>query len=115
MHLSCLQDETARNLVVPWGHRLTVTARGGSGGRGGDGGKGGEGGTGLRGGDRIAVEPGVPCGRCETCKRGRYKLCPDVDFLGSPPQVHGAFREYMAFPTMTVFKLPDALSLEEGA
>ena len=51
MHLSCLQDETARNLVVPWGHRLTVTARGGSGGRGGDGGKGGEGGTGGRSGN----------------------------------------------------------------
>ncbi len=24
-------------------------------------------------GDRVALEPGVPCGSCEHCKSGRYK------------------------------------------
>src|SRR3954454_11012053 len=34
-------------------------------------------------GERVAVEPGVPCRRCAWCKRGRYNLCPFVVFLGT--------------------------------
>lgn len=37
--------------------------------------------TGLKPGDRVALEPGYGCGRCEYCKTGRYNLCPDVKFL----------------------------------
>ena len=33
----------------------------------------------------MAIEPGVPCRRCELCKGGRYNLCPDVFFLATPP------------------------------
>ena len=45
-------------------------------------------------GDRVAVEPGVPCGTCDYCKQGRYNLCPDVSFLATPP-VDGAFVKYI--------------------
>jgi L-iditol 2-dehydrogenase len=38
----------------------------------------------LQVGDRVALEPGVPCRRCEACKTGRYNLCPDVQFLRRP-------------------------------
>ena len=34
--------------------------------------------TRLKEGDRVAIEPGVTCGRCPACKEGRYNLCPDV-------------------------------------
>src|SRR5437660_467450 len=44
-------------------------------------------------GERVAIEPGVPCRRCDYCKRGRYNLCADVVFLATPP-VDGAFAEY---------------------
>jgi len=65
-------------------------------------------------GDRVAVEPGVPCRRCEFCKTGRYNLCKDVQFLATPP-VHGAFTEYIAHPADFLFKLPESVSLEEGS
>ena len=44
-------------------------------------------------GDRVAIEPGVPCRLCEFCKGGRYNLCPDVVFCATPP-VHGNLSRY---------------------
>ena len=68
----------------------------------------------LRPGDRVAIEPGVPCRKCEFCRTGRYNLCADVIFLAAPPN-DGAFAEYLAWPADYLFKLPDSVSLEEGA
>jgi L-iditol 2-dehydrogenase len=65
-------------------------------------------------GDRIAVEPGVTCGRCEQCKAGRYNLCPDVQFLATPP-VDGAFVQYIKHREDFVFPIPDHVSFEEAA
>lgn len=41
--------------------------------------------TNLKVGDRVAVEPGVPCRKCRDCMGGRYNLCADVEFLATPP------------------------------
>ncbi len=68
----------------------------------------------LKIGDRVAIEAGVPCRKCDFCKLGRYNLCADVTFLGTPP-FHGSFREYIAHPEDFLFKLPDNMSFEEGA
>ncbi|WP_283246449.1 NAD(P)-dependent alcohol dehydrogenase [Paenibacillus sp. Marseille-Q4541] len=65
-------------------------------------------------GDRVAIEPGVTCGRCRYCKEGRYNLCPDVQFLATPP-VDGAFVQYLAIREDFVFPIPDELSFEEAA
>lgn len=65
-------------------------------------------------GERVAVEPGVTCGRCEYCKSGRYNLCPDVVFMATPP-VDGAWAEYVAIRSDFLFTLPDEMSFEEGA
>ncbi|WP_010677144.1 NAD(P)-dependent alcohol dehydrogenase [Bacillus timonensis] len=65
-------------------------------------------------GDRVAVEPGITCGRCEYCKSGRYNLCPDVQFMATPP-VDGAWAEYVTVRSDFLFKLPDEMSYEEGA
>ena len=37
---------------------------------------------GPRAGQRVAIDPSVPCGACETCALGRDHLCPQVRFLG---------------------------------
>lgn len=36
-------------------------------------------------GDRVALEPGISCKRCNLCKQGRYNLCRKMKFFGSPP------------------------------
>lgn len=68
----------------------------------------------LRVGDRVAVEPGVPCNRCQQCRAGRYNLCPDVVFLATPP-VDGAWAEYIAIRADFLHILPDGMSYETGA
>lgn len=68
----------------------------------------------LKAGDRVALEPGITCGHCEFCKSGHYNLCPDVQFLATPP-VQGCYEEYIAFPADMCFKLPDNISTKEGA
>jgi L-iditol 2-dehydrogenase len=65
-------------------------------------------------GDRVTLEPGVPCGRCRECRAGRYNLCPDVVFFGTPP-VDGAFARYVTIHEDFAFGLPDALSDDVGA
>ena len=65
-------------------------------------------------GDRVALEPGVPCGRCRECRAGRYNLCADVQFFATPP-VDGAFAEFVAIHEDFAFTLPESLSDEEGA
>ena len=65
-------------------------------------------------GTRVAVEPGVTCGRCRMCKAGRYNLCPDVEFYATPP-VQGAMSEYAIIRADFAHPLPDAVSYEQGA
>lgn len=67
----------------------------------------------LVAGDRVCVEPGITCGKCEFCKSGHYNLCPDVEFLATPP-VQGCYERYLAFPADLCFKLPDNVSSRAG-
>lgn len=70
--------------------------------------------TNLKVGDRVALEPGKTCGKCEFCKQGKYNLCKDVVFFATPP-VDGVFQEYVAHEAALCFKLPDNVSTLEGA
>ncbi|HWT24036.1 MAG TPA: NAD(P)-dependent alcohol dehydrogenase [Solirubrobacteraceae bacterium] len=65
-------------------------------------------------GDRVSMEPGVPCGRCRECRAGRYNLCPDVEFFATPP-IDGSFANYVVIHEDFAFALPDGVSDEEGA
>lgn len=71
-------------------------------------------GPGFSVGELVVIEPGIPCGKCEFCRNGRYNLCPDVVFLSAPP-VNGTFAEYVAIDGSMLHRLPDGVSLEEGA
>lgn len=68
----------------------------------------------LQVGDKVAVEPGVPCGKCEACRKGLYNLCDDVKFYGTS-LVDGAFCQYIAHDADFVWKLPEGVSTLEGA
>lgn len=74
----------------------------------------GSGVTHLKKGDRVALEPGVPCGCCQQCKGGTYNLCADVKFHATPPY-DGTFAEYVVHPAQFAFKLPEHISFAEGA
>lgn len=60
----------------------------------------------LKPGDRITMEPGVPCGQCEHCKSGKYNLCPRVIFWAAPP-VPGVLAEYVTHKASYCYKIPD--------
>lgn len=68
----------------------------------------------IKPGDRVAMEPGVSCRRCETCKTGRYQLCSEMAFAATPPY-DGTLARYYRLPEDLVYTLPDSLSLEDGA
>lgn len=70
--------------------------------------------TGLRVGDRVSLEPGIPCRCCDACKSGRYNLCPDVRFMATPP-IDGALMRWLSHPADFCYRLPDGVSLDEGA
>jgi L-iditol 2-dehydrogenase len=74
----------------------------------------GEGASRHAAGARVALEPGVPCGRCRECRAGRYNLCEEVRFFATPP-VDGAFAEFVVIHEDFAFALPESLSDEEGA
>ncbi|XP_003388020.1 PREDICTED: sorbitol dehydrogenase-like [Amphimedon queenslandica] len=65
-------------------------------------------------GDRVAIEPGVPCRTCSYCKGGRYNLCPDMQFCATPP-VNGSLANYYVHAADFCYKLPDHVSFDEGA
>ncbi|KAI0397439.1 GroES-like protein [Xylariaceae sp. FL0594] len=68
----------------------------------------------LKEGDRVALEPGYPCRRCGPCLSGHYNLCPEMRFAATPPY-HGTLTGFWAAPEDFCYKLPDNVSLQEGA
>ncbi len=67
----------------------------------------------LRPGDRVAVDPSLFCGHCEYCRAGRGNLCANWGAIGDT--VDGAFAEYVAVPAANCYRLPDSVSMREGA
>ena len=70
--------------------------------------------TGLKKGDRVALEPGYPCRRCEPCLGGHYNLCPEMKFAATPPY-DGTLTGFWRAPADFCYRLPDHVSLQEGA
>jgi L-iditol 2-dehydrogenase len=68
----------------------------------------------LRRGDRVAIEPGVPCRRCAYCVTGRYNLCDQMRFFATPP-IDGALAQIVEHPADLSFKMPESMTYDEGA
>ncbi|KKY22761.1 putative xylitol dehydrogenase [Phaeomoniella chlamydospora] len=69
--------------------------------------------THLKPGDRVAIEPNIPCFTCEPCLTGRYNGCENVAFLSTPP-VPGLLRRYVNHPAVWCHKIDD-MSYENGS
>ncbi|GAA5997361.1 NAD(P)-dependent alcohol dehydrogenase [Rhodotorula paludigena] len=70
--------------------------------------------TNIKPGDRVALEPGESCRMCPDCKAGHYQRCPKMKFAATPP-FDGTLAHYYTLPADLCYKLPDNMTLEEGA
>ncbi|XP_042899700.1 sorbitol dehydrogenase-like isoform X2 [Parasteatoda tepidariorum] len=68
----------------------------------------------LKPGDRVCIEPGIGCGRCDLCRKGKYNICPEERFCATPP-TDGTLCRYFCHDADFCYKLPDHVTLEEGA
>ena len=75
----------------------------------------GEGVTGFEIGDKVSIEPAVPCGQCEDCRKGHYNLCKDIRMLAIPGERDGVNAEYCVHDASMCYKLPEHMSTLEGA
>ncbi|MFF2650720.1 NAD(P)-dependent alcohol dehydrogenase [Streptomyces sp. NPDC058045] len=74
----------------------------------------GSGATRHRPGQRVSVEPGIPCGTCAQCRTGHYNRCADIRFLSDPPH-DGAMQEYVVVHEAFAHPVPDRLSDDAAA
>jgi len=64
----------------------------------------------LKVGDRVVIEPIAICHTCEFCRAGKYNLC-----AAQPLPSDGNMTRYYAHPGDMTFKIPDNVTMEEGA
>ena len=73
----------------------------------------GEGVTDWAPGDRVVVDPAMPCGECECCLQGEGSMCEDYRVLGE--HLHGGFAGYIAVPRTNLHPVPEGYPLERAA
>ena len=66
-------------------------------------------------GDRVYADNFVTCGTCDACRKGDYMSCSSTWSVGTIHAWDGCYAEYMQMPERHVHRLPDALSMDEGA
>ena len=69
---------------------------------------------GPRRGERVAIDPAIPCETCRACRDGYRNLCYRITFSGHG-ETDGMLREVMAWPTTALHPLPDEVSDADGA
>src|SRR5689334_7925102 len=65
-------------------------------------------------GQRVAVDPAIPCGHCEFCEHGNPNLCSSLIFAGHG-KTDGALQEWLAWNKKSLFLIPDSISDADGA
>lgn len=68
---------------------------------------------GLAPGDRVLINPGVSCGRCEWCQDGEQPLCPGFGVLGEHRP--GTLAERVVVPARNLAPVPDGMGWAEAA
>ena len=69
---------------------------------------------GPQAGQRVAIDPAIPCQTCRACRDGYRNLCYRLKFSGHG-ETDGMMREFMAWPTTSLHPLPDRVSDADGA
>jgi len=66
--------------------------------------------TRVKPGDKVAIDPSHPCGRCDYCRAGRMNLCRTMVFVGSAsvfPHAQGMFVEAFVMPERQLTAVPE--------
>jgi L-iditol 2-dehydrogenase len=71
--------------------------------------------TRVKPGDKIAIEPSMPCWECDQCLAGRHHTCRKLRFLGCPGQAEGCLMEYIVMPEESCFPLKGQLTADHGS
>ncbi|PWK17596.1 L-iditol 2-dehydrogenase/L-gulonate 5-dehydrogenase [Arcicella aurantiaca] len=72
----------------------------------------GEGVTNREIGERIVIEPNIPCRKCHYCMSGHGNICTNKRVIGL--NENGAFAEYMIIPADFAWKVPSAISDDDA-
>ncbi|WP_333813921.1 zinc-dependent alcohol dehydrogenase [Muricomes intestini] len=72
----------------------------------------GENDRGLKTGDRVTLEPYIPCNKCYMCRQGRFNNCTDIRVCGVHKE--GMMSEYFLQPVNQIYKIPDEMSFEHA-
>jgi NADPH:quinone reductase-like Zn-dependent oxidoreductase len=64
-------------------------------------------------GQRVTVNPGVSCGRCEFCLAGEQSLCAQFGILGE--HMTGGAAEFARVPAVNALTIPDSYPFEMAA
>ena len=64
-------------------------------------------------GQRVMVQPGISCGRCDACLGGRDNECPRYDVLGYHSD--GGYAELIRLPLQNLIPIPDEIGFVEAA
>jgi L-iditol 2-dehydrogenase len=70
--------------------------------------------TGPRAGERVAIDPAIPCETCEPCRAGHQNVCRQIRFAGDSP-TDGLLRELAAWPASSLVPVPGSLSDDDVA
>lgn len=66
--------------------------------------------TSLEVGERVAVDPNIPCGDCYFCRRGMPNMCPNIYNTGL--DVNGGFAQYAVVPARACARISKKLPTE---
>lgn len=69
--------------------------------------------TSVKRGDRVAVIPFIPCGKCLDCLAGNPHWCEKGQKIGA--QQNGCFGEFVAVPQENILPLGEKITFEEAA
>lgn len=70
--------------------------------------------SGPRAGERVVLDPAIPCGCCAVCRSGQPHVCPELRFAGHG-STDGALRTLLPWPEQLAHRLPSSISDAEGA
>ena len=69
--------------------------------------------TGWKAGQRVVINPLMPCWQCPACLNGKQNLCADWKLIGLD-RVHGTYAEFISLPATCLYPVSETLSEAEA-